>query len=87
MFKLFFIFSFLGVPIFVLTITIYSAFNVEFSIPLLICNLISIYCLSWVIYFYINDFDLVYRTFGLESGVPKGKYLKKYFLNIFAIWK
>jgi len=87
MFKLFFIFSFLGIPSFILCISIYSAFIANFSIPFLICNVISIYCLSWVVYFYITDFGLVYNNLNPDKETSKKAFFKKYFKNIFAIWK
>jgi hypothetical protein len=87
MFKLFFIFSFLGIPLFILTITIYSAFMVDFTIPFLICNIISVYCLVWVVYFYVTDFGLVYKNTVLDTPISKGKFFRRYIKNIFSIWK
>ena len=87
MFKIFFIFSFLGIPFFILSISVYSAFIADFSIPFLICNLISMYCLSWVVYFYITDFGLVYNNMVPNKETSKRAFYKKYFQNIFAIWR
>jgi hypothetical protein len=87
MFKLFFIFNFLGIPVFILFTSVYSVFIADFSIPFLICNLISIYCLSWVVYFYFTDFGLVYSYNVPNKEISKRAFFKKYFKNIFAIWK
>src|ERR1700754_4548758 len=71
MFKLFFIFSFLGIPCFILAISAYTIFIADFSFPFLICNIISLYCLSWVVYFYLTDFGIVYNNLVPGKEVSK----------------